>query len=277
MVNKYPVYAFEKKMFIVADREKAKKIAEQFNLLTKNSDAYIGEEINMLKLQVKRTSDKAILPVRANKTDSGLDLFASEEVIIPARSTKVIPTSLIINIQEGYEGQIRNKSGVTTKTPLRVQLGTIDESYCGEDDEIGIIVDNISDDDYKVAYGQKIAQLVVTAVELPEVQEVAEIKADSRGGFGSTGAFAEEVANEAKAIEEGKEVAREEEYDFAKDDRPTGIKQEAIDAHRAETLEDDNIKYLSVPMNEYINLKNIEAKYEKLRTFLEDETGTSID
>lgn len=176
----------------------------------------------MIKVGFKRLREDSILPVKAHATDSGFDLFASEDAILEPGETKVIKTGIAVHLPEGYEAQVRPRSGVTSKTKLRVQLGTIDNSYTGE---IGIIVDNIFETQfdfnsledeietishhavkllneeivesdnrnlictYKVKKGDKLAQLVVQ--ELPTVQayEIDKLPETVRGtnGFGSSG------------------------------------------------------------------------------------------
>jgi|SRR5690625_200796 len=161
----------------------------------------------------KRLSDEAIIPTKAHPTDSGFDLYASEDVIIEPGETVIVPTGIAVELPKGFEAQARPRSGVTAKTKLRVQLGTIDNGYKGE---IGVIVDNIADDPfgntsrylnfvdgseirqdddipdgtYHIRKGDRIAQLVVQA--LPEVTavEIEEFTEDSErgeGAFGSTG------------------------------------------------------------------------------------------
>src|SRR5690625_4790387 len=93
-----------------------------------------------IKVGFKRLNDEAMIPTRAHPTDSGFDLYASEDVVIEPGETKVIPTGIAVKLPAGYEAQVRPRSGVTAKTKLRVQLGTIDNEYTGE---IGVIVDNI--------------------------------------------------------------------------------------------------------------------------------------
>src|SRR5690625_5041690 len=165
------------------------------------------------KIGFKRLNDNAILPTKAHPTDSGFDLYASEDVIIEPGDTAVIKTGIAVELPKGYEAQVRPRSGITAKTKLRVQLGTIDQEYSGE---IGVIVDNIADDPfgntsrylnfvdgseirqdddipdgtYHIRKGDRIAQLVVQA--LPEVTavEIEEFTEDSErgeGAFGSTG------------------------------------------------------------------------------------------
>lgn len=177
-----------------------------------------------MKLQIKRLTETAIMPVKAHPTDSGFDLFADEDVIIEPGETAVIKTGIAIALPAGHEAQIRPKSGITSKTDLRVQLGTVDEPYRGE---IGVIVDNIAHgvqwwnnltDELEmelttvipalngeetfceyypvgsvfVEKGTKIAQMVIAPVAHPEVVEVDELDETDRGvnGFGSTGVTA---------------------------------------------------------------------------------------
>lgn len=94
-----------------------------------------------LTIGFKRLSENATLPTKAHASDSGWDLFAAEDVIIAPGDTVVIPTDIATQLPPGFEAQVRPRSGITSKTKLRVQLGTIDNAYRGN---IGIIVDNIS-------------------------------------------------------------------------------------------------------------------------------------
>lgn len=167
----------------------------------------------MTKINVgfKRLSDNAVIPTKAHATDSGFDLVASEDVVIEPGETAIVPTGIAVSLPEGYEAQVRPRSGVTAKTKLRVQLGTIDNSYIGD---IGVIVDNIcgynedspdiaqtiSDGyhwDYPATNGSyiirkhdRIAQLVVQPlpdVEAYEIEGDIEHTARGAGGFGSSG------------------------------------------------------------------------------------------
>lgn len=139
----------------------------------------------MNTLEFKKLSKDAVTPKRANPTDSGLDLYVSETVNIPAHTTKAVKTDIAINLPYGYEGQVRPRSGKSLKTKLRVALGTIDKTY---HKEIGIITDNIGDEDITVKKGERLAQLVVAPVVYPTPKEVKEFENESdRGAYGSTG------------------------------------------------------------------------------------------
>ena len=139
----------------------------------------------MKNLNIKLLSNNATIPTRANPTDSGLDLYVSETVSIPPKTTMIVKTDIAIELPIGYEGQVRPRSGTSLKTKLRVALGTIDQTY---HKEIGIITDNISDKPIVVEKGQRLAQLVVTPVVYPKVNEVERFENESdRSGYGSTG------------------------------------------------------------------------------------------
>ena len=162
-----------------------------------------GQVMQQLEIGFKRLSDDAVLPTKTDSIDSGFALFAAEDVIIAPGETKVIKTDIAIQLPNGYEAQVRPRSEITSNTKLRVQLGTIDESYRGN---IGIIIDNIADkgshitkgiwaistDFYEVEHptdshsygirkGDKIAQLVVQAIPLTtavEIKELSETKSN---------------------------------------------------------------------------------------------------
>ena len=173
-----------------------------------NSIAEIdGVEKCVLNLYVEKCHPDARLPEYAHLTDSGMDVFAVEDITINPGETKLVPTGLKVRIPKGYELQVRPKSGRALKTKLRVANtpGTIDAGYR---DEIGVIIDNIepyikhADMDengrlynvefgssYTIEKGQKFAQLVlakVPKVAWTEVESVADNE-DRGGGFGSTG------------------------------------------------------------------------------------------
>ena len=142
------------------------------------------------KIKIKKLNDNATIPTRSHSTDAGLDLYASESEWV-AEGT-LISTGIAVDIPPGYEGTIRPRSGLTSRTGLRVQLGTVDAGYNGE---LKVIADchpkgDYGDQTYEVLTGDKIAQLVISPIETPEVEVVDEFDSESeRGanGFGSTG------------------------------------------------------------------------------------------
>lgn len=147
-----------------------------------------GDVYIMKTLRVKRLSPTAILPQRAHDTDSGLDLFCDESVLVRAGNRALVHTNIAIELEPGYEGQVRSKSGLALNKGLMVlnSPGTIDAPYRGE---VGVIIFNTTGGDVLIEKGTKIAQLVIQKVELPPVEEIDELSDTERGagGFGSTG------------------------------------------------------------------------------------------
>lgn len=139
-------------------------------------------------LKFKKEDKDAMLPTYAHPDDAGMDIFSNEEKIIPSKSWALVKTGFSMELPTGYEAQVRSKSGLTLKSGLIVlnSPGTIDENYRGE---VGVILMNVSDNDYKVERYQKIAQMVINKVEHFKVVEVTEMSETNRGegGFGSTG------------------------------------------------------------------------------------------
>lgn len=141
-----------------------------------------------MKLLVEKINEKAIIPFKAHKGDAGMDLFSVDEVILKPMERKLIHTGIKIQLPENTEAQIRPRSGLALKNGITVlnTPGTIDEGYRGE---IGIILINLGEEEFKVEEGMKIAQMVIKPTLSLEVEEVVELTETTRGegGFGSTG------------------------------------------------------------------------------------------
>lgn len=136
-------------------------------------------------LKVKRLHPNAIIPTRAHSSDAGLDLYALDANYLRAGQTRVIKTGLAFEVPEGYEIQIRPKSGLTAKS-IVTQLGTVDSGYRGE---VMITISNLSHLDYIIEQGHRIAQAVIAKVELWTPVECDSLSESDRGdnGFGSSG------------------------------------------------------------------------------------------
>ena len=130
----------------------------------------------------------AILPHYAHPGDSGMDVYSIEAVTIPAGETALVHTGLKIAVPEGYEAQVRPKSGLALKNASTVPNtpGTIDSGYRGE---VCVILINHGRRAFQVEKHAKIAQLVICPVMRAELTEVAVLADTPRGegGFGSTG------------------------------------------------------------------------------------------
>lgn len=142
-----------------------------------------------MKLLVKRLREDAKLPFYATEYASGLDLVCVDEVVVIRPLERVlVSTGIAIELPEGYEAQIRPRSGLAINKGITIlnAPGTIDRDYRGE---IKVILINLSDKEVVIKKGDRIAQMVIAPVAKVEVFEVDELSPTKRqeGGFGSTG------------------------------------------------------------------------------------------
>ena len=215
---------------------KAENVREQYELIYAEIDSQMGDVLSHQKrdflkqmlgitynalaeaegvakknilMPIEYCRPGAKMPAYAHLTDSGMDVFATEDITIAPGETRLVPIGIKVAIPAGYELQVRPKSGRCLKTKLRVANtpGTIDAGYR---DEIAVIIDNIEPfvksaqineqgalynvefgSSYTIGKGEKFAQLVLCEVPKAifyEVDKVADIANDGRqGGFGSTG------------------------------------------------------------------------------------------
>lgn len=130
------------------------------------------------------------LPNYETIASAGMDLRANltESIVLKPLERIIVKTGLFIELPIGYEAQVRPRSGLAAKKGITVlnSPGTVDADYRGE---IGVILVNLSNDDFIVENGERVAQLVIAKHERAEWLEVAELTETSRGegGFGSTG------------------------------------------------------------------------------------------
>lgn len=130
------------------------------------------------------------LPSYATLLSAGMDLRAnlSEDIVLKPLQRVLVPTGLYIALPQGYEAQIRPRSGLALKSGITLlnTPGTIDADYRGE---IGVIMVNLSDTDFVVKDGERIAQMVIARYETVEWNEVDELDVTERGagGFGHSG------------------------------------------------------------------------------------------
>lgn len=138
-----------------------------------------------VNIKVLKETEDAILPEYAHFSDAGADLYSNEEVDIKPNEVKIVSTGLKVEIPNGYEMQIRNRSGMTVKTPIIVQLGTVDSDYRGT---LGVMMYNHGDQPYRVQKGDKIAQAVIMPTYHGNFLLTNELTETERGegGFGST-------------------------------------------------------------------------------------------
>ncbi len=146
----------------------------------------------MLRVKVKRLphGEGIELPSYATEHSTGLDLRAAllEPVSLKPMERVLVPTGFIFEIPEGYEGQVRPRSGLALKKGITVlnSPGTIDSDYRGE---VKVLLINLGAEEVIIERGERIAQLVIAPVSRVQIVEVEEVSATARGdgGFGSTG------------------------------------------------------------------------------------------
>jgi len=148
-----------------------------------------GLKITRMKVKIVNHSLN-LLPFYSTDLSAGMDLRANlnEEVILKPFERKLIPTGLFIELPKGHEAQVRPRSGLAIKKGITVlnSPGTIDADYRGE---IMVILINLSQEDFVIQNGERIAQMVVASHEKIEWEAVAELEETERGdgGFGHTG------------------------------------------------------------------------------------------
>jgi dUTP pyrophosphatase len=145
----------------------------------------------MTKIQIKKLSNDVLIPKYETPGSSGMDIAAyiEQEVTINPGDKALIPTGFSLSIPQGFEVQIRPRSGLAAKQSITVlnTPGTIDADYRGE---IKVILINLGKEKFSVKKGERIAQMVVCPVIQARLEEVKELSVTDRGvgGFGSTGA-----------------------------------------------------------------------------------------
>lgn len=148
--------------------------------------------VDHLVVHITQLENSGGLPIPHYQTEhsAGVDLYAAveTETVIDAGAWKLVPTGIAIAIPEGYEGQVRPRSGLALKHGIGMlnAPGTIDADYRGE---IGVILFNFSGKPFSVRRGDRIAQLVFAKLEKAKFVEVDALSETARGagGFGHTG------------------------------------------------------------------------------------------
>ena len=138
-----------------------------------------------VNIKVLKETEDAVLPTYAHFGDAGADLYANEEVDIQPNEVKIIQTGLKVEIPDGYEMQVRPRSGMSTKTPILGILGTVDSGYRGP---LGVMLYNHGDIPYRVQKGDRIAQAVIAPTYHGNFLISDSLSETERGegGFGST-------------------------------------------------------------------------------------------
>jgi dUTP pyrophosphatase len=174
-----------------SDDSQYDNIIDEFGLDVNELLKDMGSYNPVMDVNYSVSNKDSINPEYAYETDSGFDLYSTEELYIEPFDRALVPTGLHFDIPDGYEIQVRSKSGLALKQGLMVlnSPGTVDQGYTGE---IKVIMFNTTKRTIKIEKGQKIAQAVLCPVvcgkwiNLVRVENI-EDKDRSDNGFGSTG------------------------------------------------------------------------------------------
>merc|ERR1711939_411702 len=168
----------------VDSAEPSKK--EKASMASSNHHDASQPEKSTQSFLVQKLKPNAQIPKRGSDRAAGYDLFSAAEAVVPARGKALISTGLCIAVPEGTYGRVAPRSGLASKFMIDVGAGVIDADYRGE---VRVLLFNLSDSDYKVTEGDRIAQLILERIVTPDAVEVESLTETLRGagGFGSTG------------------------------------------------------------------------------------------
>ncbi len=138
-----------------------------------------------MQLLIKRLRPEAKLPTRAHHDDAGMDIYCCEKHVLEPNQRIKIPTGLSFEVPFGYVGLVWDKSSTGSKG-IKTLSGVLDAGYRGE---VFLFLHNLSDVTHTFEAGDKVAQMLIQKVELPEIVGVEELSDSIRGAgaFGSTG------------------------------------------------------------------------------------------
>lgn len=141
-------------------------------------------------LKIEKLTHNKSLPEYQTEGAAGMDLCAAIEtpILLKPLERKLIPTGIKIELERGFEAQVRPRSGISIKHGISLVncVGTIDEDYRGE---VCIPVINLSNEEYTIQPNERIAQMIIARVEKAQIKVVQSLSETARaaGGFGSTG------------------------------------------------------------------------------------------
>jgi dUTP pyrophosphatase len=176
---------------IEPDEDYQKELDEVFGLDLEEIEKHMYDSARTRTIKIETVHKDAVFPKYAYPTDSGFDLHSTNDLEIGPFGRALVPTGIKVSFEEGYEIQVRPKSGLAIKQGLTVlnTPGTVDQGYTGE---IQVIVFNTNNYSVTIPKGMKVAQAVLCPVvngKFVNFEEVNNIENKDRGdnGFGSTG------------------------------------------------------------------------------------------
>lgn len=142
----------------------------------------------MLQIKIELVHPEAKMPLQARAGDAGMDLFSVVELTLQPGERALVATGIKLEMPEGYEAQVRPRSGLALKHGVTVlnSPGTVDAGYRGE---VGVILINHGAEPFIVEKGMRVAQMVIQQVPMVELVAVTSVSDSERGeqGFGSSG------------------------------------------------------------------------------------------
>jgi dUTP pyrophosphatase len=173
------------------DNEALESLQNEMGFNMNDFEDFLANGLTKKIISYKKLSLDAMTPQYAYNLDSGFDLYSTEDIVLPPFGRALVPTGLSFDLPQGYEMQVRTKSGLAINQGLMVlnSPGTVDRGYQGE---IKVIVFNVNNHELIIPKGMKVAQGVICPVVCGDdilFDEVNEFEVKERGdnGFGSTG------------------------------------------------------------------------------------------
>jgi dUTP pyrophosphatase len=143
-----------------------------------------------MRVNIKRIDKDLPMPIYETAGSVCFDLSAREDVTVQPNELARIKLNVVVETPEGYMLMLVPRSSLPAKKPGLIYphgVGVIDQDYCGENDEIMLQVKNVGDKPVEIERGERIAQAGFVRMDKAELEEVEEVGATSRGGFGATG------------------------------------------------------------------------------------------
>ena len=142
-----------------------------------------------MNVGIYKTHPEAVIPAYQTAGAAGFDLHLVEDVVIPARGLAKARTGLVFQVPEGHVLLIVSRSSNPQKRGIDManSVGVIDSDYCGPEDEVFLVLQNLTDAEVRIDKGERVAQGLIVPFLRAQFEERTKNTADSRGGFGSTG------------------------------------------------------------------------------------------
>ncbi len=144
-----------------------------------------------MEIKIKRIDTSLPLPEYKTTGAVAFDLYSRLDEVIPGKTLKLVPANFIIGTPEGYMLMLTARSSLAKKKGLMMGngVGTIDQDYCGDTDELLLSLYNFTDTEVKIEKGERLAQGIFVKIEKGNWNEVQNMENENRGGFGTTGQF----------------------------------------------------------------------------------------